>query len=125
MKLQGRIALVTGATRNVGRAIAIAIAREGATVAVTGVTSREGADETVRLIGQEGGKASTFMADVSDPDQVEGMVNAIQRDFGAIDLVVSNAAIRPRQSQPGPANFTPDEWRKVMGVNLDATFYIA
>jgi 3-oxoacyl-[acyl-carrier protein] reductase len=124
MKLQDRVALVTGATRNVGRAIAIGLAREGAAVAVNGLANREGADETVAMIEKEGGKARTFMADISDPDQVEQMVHAIERDLGSVDILVSNAAIRPRQTEPGLAGLTVEYWRKVLSVNLDATFYL-
>jgi NAD(P)-dependent dehydrogenase (short-subunit alcohol dehydrogenase family) len=124
MKLQNRVALVTGATRNVGRAVAVGLAREGATVAVNGLTNREGADETVAMIAKEGGKGLTYMGDVSDPAQVEQMVTAIQQDLGPIDILVSNAAIRPRQPQRGLDGITVEYWRKVLSVNLDATFYL-
>ena len=122
MKLEGRIALVTGATRNIGRAIALRLARDGASVGVNGVSNKAGVDETVSLINKEGGKAVPLMADVSDPKQVEDMVKAAEHELGTIDLLVSNAAIRPHIPF---SEMTPEHWRKIMGVNLDASFYLS
>jgi 3-oxoacyl-[acyl-carrier protein] reductase len=124
MKLHNRVALVTGATRNIGRAIAIALAQEGAIVAVNGLSNQAGADETVAMIAKAGGRAAPFLADVSDPEQVEQMVQGIERELGTIDLLVSNAAIRPRPTVAGLEGMTPEYWRKVLSVNLDATFYL-
>jgi NAD(P)-dependent dehydrogenase (short-subunit alcohol dehydrogenase family) len=119
-KLENRVALVTGAGRNLGRGIAIALAREGATVAVNGLSNREKLDEVVSLIEQEGGKAMPYLADVGEPDQIARMVEDVSKELGAIDLLVSNAAIRPRTG----GEITPEVWRRIIAVNLDATFFL-
>lgn len=119
-KLENRIALVTGAGRNLGRAIAIALAREGATVAVNGLRDREKLDEVVSLIESEGGRAIPYLADVGEPDQIVKMVDDVSRELGAIDILVSNAAIRPHSG----GEITPEVWRRIMAVNLDATFFL-
>ena len=121
MKLEGRVALVTGAGRNLGRAVAIALAREGARVAVNGLQDRAKLDEVVGIIREGGGQALPVLADVSDPAQVEQMVETVTHELGPVDVLVNNAAIRPR----GPLlTLTPDQWHKVMAVNLDAAFYL-
>ena len=122
MKLKGRVALVTGAGRNIGRATALAMAEEGAGVAVNGLSNQAGIDEVVRIIQQGGGQAIPILADVSDPEQVNSMVEQVAQGLGPVDVLVSNAAIRPH----GPlTEFTDEQWRKVMAVDLDATFYLA
>ena len=119
-KLENRVALVTGAGRNLGKAIAIGLAREGATVAVNGLRDRERLDEVVSLIEREGGKAMPYLADVGEPEQIARMVEAVSGKLGAIDILVSNAGIRPHTS----GKVTPELWRRVMAVNLDATFFL-
>jgi len=119
-KLENRVALVTGAGRNLGRAIALALAREGAAVAVNGLSDQGRLDEVVSLIESEGGQAMPYLADVGDPAQTDGMVKAVAQKLGAIDILVSNAAIRPHSG----GEVTPEVWRRVMAVNLDATFFL-
>jgi len=119
MKLEGRIALVTGAGRNIGKATALAMAREGASVVVNDLTTQ--ANEVARIIQDNGGRALPILADVSDPDQVEWMVERATRELGTVDILVSNAAIRPH----GPLTaMTVEQWRRVMAVDLDATFFL-
>ena len=105
MKLKGRIALVTGAGRNIGRATALAMAEEGAGVVVNGLSNQADVDEIVRIIQQGGGQAIPILADVSDPDQVNSMVEQVARELGPVDVLVSNAGI----SQPHKIVDTPDE----------------
>ena len=118
MKLNRRVALITGA----GRATALAMTEEGAGVAVNGLSNQSDIDEVVRIIQHGGGQAISILADVSDPDQVNSMVEQVARELGPVDVLVSNAAIRPH----GPlTEFTDEQWRRVMAVDLDATFYLA
>ena len=122
MKLEGKVALITGAGRNIGRAIALAMADEGASVAVNGLQNQESVDEVAKLIADRGGKALPILADVSDPAQVDRMVARVASTLGPIDILVSNVAIRPH----GPIHeVSVEEWRKVMSVDLDAAFYLA
>ena len=122
MKLEGKVALVTGSGRNIGRAIALAFAAEGASVAVNGLQNRESVEEVARLIEDRGGRAHPVLADVSDPEQVDRMVEEVSAALGPVDVVVSNAAIRPHKPL---TEFTNEEWRKVMAVDLDAAFYLS
>jgi NAD(P)-dependent dehydrogenase (short-subunit alcohol dehydrogenase family) len=121
MKLEGRVALITGAGRNIGRATALLFAKEGAKVVVNGLTNKAALEEVAHIVEDMGGKALPILADVSDPDAVDRMVRTATREFGAVDVVVSNASIRPH----GPfTELTNEQWRKLMGVDLDATFYL-
>lgn len=121
MKLEGRVALITGAGRNIGRATALLFAKEGAKVVVNGLTNKVALEEVAHIVEDMGGKALPILADVSDPDAVERMVRQATREFGTIDVVVSNASIRPH----GPlTEMTNAQWRKLMEVDLDATFYL-
>jgi 3-oxoacyl-[acyl-carrier protein] reductase len=120
-KLDGKVALVTGAGRNLGKAIAIGLAREGAAVAVNGLQNRANLEEVVSIIEKESGRACPYVADVGDADQIYSMVDAITADLGSIDILVSNAAMRPHVEN---GQMTPEIWRRIMAVNLDATFFL-
>ena len=102
MKLEGKVALVTGAGRNIGRAIALAMADEGASVAINGLQNQESVDEVARLIEDRGGTAIAILADVSDPEQVDRMVAKVASTLGPVDILVNNAAIRPHGPDPRP-----------------------
>jgi 3-oxoacyl-[acyl-carrier protein] reductase len=117
--LADRVALVTGAGRNIGRAIALTLADAGAAIVVNARQSREEADATVAEIERRGGKAMTALADVSNPDQVARMVEAAHKQFGRLDILVNNAAVRREApiDQIGLA-----EWREIMGIVLDGAF---
>jgi 3-oxoacyl-[acyl-carrier protein] reductase len=118
-KLDGRIALVTGASRGLGKAIAIAFAGEGAKVAVNYNASAAGAADTVSQIGKAGGMAEAFQADVSDPEQVAAMVKSIESKLGGIDILVNNAGIMG----PSPLlKMTPDLWDRVFAVHVRGMF---
>src|SRR5512145_110877 len=92
-KLDGKTALVTGASRGLGKAIALAFGREGAKVAVNYNASASGAADTVQTILEGDGVAEPFQADVSDPGQVDTMVKSIEAKLGGIDILVNNAGI--------------------------------
>ena len=122
VKLEGKVALVTGSGRNIGRAIALAFADEGARVAVNGLQNRANVEEVAKLIEDRGGRAYPVLADVSDPDQVDRMMDEVSAALGPVDVLVSNAAVRPHKPL---TEFTNTEWRLVIGVDLDATFYLS
>jgi 3-oxoacyl-[acyl-carrier protein] reductase len=106
--LTGRIALVTGAARDVGREIALTLAAEGASVAVNYRSSAAEADALVAEIAAKGGTAKAYQADVSDLAAVQAMVAAIVRDFGGLNIVINNAGLALRQRF---VDTTPENWR--------------
>jgi NAD(P)-dependent dehydrogenase (short-subunit alcohol dehydrogenase family) len=120
--LRGKTAFVTGAGRNIGRAIARELASEGARIGVNVAQKRHEADETVALIRDAGGEAIALVADVADPGQIEGAVAALAEAFGGVDILVNNAAIRPYRPL---MEITVDEWDKVFAVNLRGPFLCA
>jgi 3-oxoacyl-[acyl-carrier protein] reductase len=118
----GKVALVTGAGKNIGRTIALDLAREGASVIVNGRADRGAVDAVVGEINAAGGQAIGALADVSDEAAVARMIEAAVAAFGGIDVVVSNAGLR-RQTpflQLGLA-----EWREILSVALDGAFILA
>jgi 3-oxoacyl-[acyl-carrier protein] reductase len=117
--LAGRVALITGGVRRIGRAIALALAREGAAVAVNAKSSESEAQETVRAIEQLGVKACAVMADVTDEAAVAAMVAQIEHELGPVDILVNNAALR-RDAALAEMSFA--DWRAVMAVVLDGAF---
>ncbi len=120
--LAGKVALVTGAARNIGRAIAESLAAGGASVMVNARTSEAGAAETVAAIEKAGGRAAYHLADVTDEAAVEALVAATVARFGRLDLLVNNAAVRAET--PFEA-MTFAEWRAVTSVVLDGAFLCA
>ncbi|MGH0035832.1 MAG: SDR family NAD(P)-dependent oxidoreductase [Myxococcota bacterium] len=96
MSLSGRIALVTGGSRGIGRAIALALAEDGADVAVNYARDETAAGETVEAIRALGRRSGAFRASVEDPEACEAMVRAVARDLGDVDLLVNNAGIASR-----------------------------
>lgn len=115
----GKVALITGGARNIGRAIALALAAGGATVMVNANTSREAGEETVAMIIKAGGKAALHMADVTDPKAVEQLVAETVKKFGRIDMVVNNAAIR---AETPFDKIAYEEWKQVISIVLDGAF---
>ena len=120
--LAGRIAIVTGAARNIGRAIALELAMAGAAVVVGAKSSAQAADEVVRIIEGGGGRALAHLADISDPDDVAGMIAAAASRFGGIDILVNNAAIR---RETAFETLEWQEWRSVVSSILDGAFLCA
>jgi 3-oxoacyl-[acyl-carrier protein] reductase len=114
--LKGKVALVTGAGRGVGREIALSLAAEGANVAVNYRSSAADADALVAEITAKGGKAKGYAADVADFAAVKAMVDAIGKDFGALDILVNNAGLALRKRF---VETTPDDWKK----QIDACLY--
>jgi len=118
-ELAGKVILITGGARNIGRAIARSVAAGGATVMINALRSRAEVDATVAAIQASGGIAAGHLADVTDPDAVATMVAATIARFGRIDALVNNAAIRPEKAF-GEMSF--DDWRRVLAVVLDGAF---
>jgi 3-oxoacyl-[acyl-carrier protein] reductase len=120
--LAGKVALVTGAGRNIGRCIALTLARDGAAVVVNGRSDRAAAEAVAAEIVAAGGQAMAAMADVTDPAAVARMVDAAVARFGGIDIAVSNAGLR-RQTRF--LDMSLDEWREILSVALDGCFILA
>jgi 3-oxoacyl-[acyl-carrier protein] reductase len=118
-ELAGKVALVTGAARNIGRAIARSLAAGGAAVMVNARTSRAAAEQTVAMIEAAGGRAALHIADVTDPAAVAAMVDATVRRFGRLDFLVNNAAVR---AETAFAEIRFEEWRRVLSTVLDGAF---
>src|SRR5260370_39577480 len=94
-ELSGKVAIVTGAGRNIGRAIALALAEVGASIVVNARSNRAEADAVVREIGAKGGKALVHIGDVADAAAVQAMADAVARHFGRLEILRHNAACRP------------------------------
>ncbi len=121
MRLQGKTALITGASRNLGKATALAFAREGADLILNTRTNQDELDAVAAECRELGVQALPVLADVSDADQVARMVEQGLQHFGKIDVLVSNAAIRPHKAI---TEVSIEEWHHVMSVNLNAPFYL-
>jgi 3-oxoacyl-[acyl-carrier protein] reductase len=117
--LAGRVALVTGSSRNIGRAIAVALARDGAAVMVNARTSTDAGARVVAEIQSYGGRAAFLAADVSRPADAEALVAATVAAFGALDVLVNNASVR-RERAFDQLGF--DEWKEILGVTLDGAY---
>lgn len=120
--MAGRTAIVTGSGRNIGRAIALSLARAGASVVVNGHRDADAIESVVREIRALGADALGHVADVSDDGEVAAMVRAARERFGSVDVVVSNVAVRRRQAF---LEITPQDWDAVLRTNLSAAFYLA
>jgi 3-oxoacyl-[acyl-carrier protein] reductase len=118
-ELAGRVALVTGASRNIGRAIALALADGGATVVVNARQAREAAEGVVKEITATGGEAMTALADVTDEGAVAAMMERVVKKLGRLDIIVNNAAIRPAQKIE---ETTLADFRAVVALMLEAPF---
>ncbi|MFF4498425.1 SDR family oxidoreductase [Streptomyces sp. NPDC001546] len=120
--LKGQKALVTGANSGIGKATAIGLGRAGADVVVNYVAGQDDAEEVVREIEGFGVRAYAHEADVSQEDQVVGMVARMVEEFGTIDVMVANAGL---QRDAAFTDMTVDQWRKVLDVNLTGQFLCA
>src|SRR4029450_4513976 len=119
-KLEGKGALVTGSGRNIGRATALKLAAEGAHVVVNSRTNQAEAEAVAREAQARGVKAIAVVADVARKDQVDAMVARAMSDFGRIDILINNAAIRPHKPF---TQVTVQDWEAVRGVVLDGAIY--
>lgn len=118
--LVGRVVLITGAGRNIGRATALMFAQEGTKLVLSTRRSREQLEDTAAACQAVGAEVTTLLCDVSDEDQVRGMVESAERAYGAVDVLVNNA------TQRGQGSFleqSPEDWRATVAVNLDGPYY--
>ncbi len=119
-KLEGKVALVTGSGRNIGRATVLRLAEEGAHVVVNARSNQAEADAVVREAQARGVKALAVLADMGRRDQVEAMMARALSEFGRVDILINNAAIRPHKPF---TELTAQDWEAVRGVVLDGAVY--
>src|SRR5262245_17061959 len=122
MNLQGKTALVTGASRNIGRAIALAFSAEGADLLLNTRANRDELEAVAAECRKAGVRVVTALADVGDAAAVDAMVKKGLAELGAIDVLVCNAAVRPHKAID---ETSIEEWHQVMAVNLHAAFYLS
>lgn len=118
--IEGKAALVTGASKGIGRAISLELARLGVKVAVNYNSSKSEAQEVVQTITEMGGDAFAVHADVSDLDHVNAMVNKVNDKWGGVNILVNNAGII---NDGLLMRMSDEQWHRVMGVNLNGTFF--
>src|SRR3954469_9369683 len=116
----GKVAFVTGAANGIGRAAALAFAREGASVVVADV-SEPGNRETVRLIEEEGGRAVAVRCDVARAEDVKAALAKTVESFGRLDFAFNNAGIEPKKPAP-TADYDEEEWDRIIDVDLRGVF---
>jgi 3-oxoacyl-[acyl-carrier protein] reductase len=118
----GKVALITGSAKNIGRTIALDLAARGASVVINGRADRSAVDSVVAEINAAGGQAVGCLADVSDPVTTGAMIDAAVSAFGGIDILVSNAGLR---RQTPFLEMSLAEWREILSVALDGAFILA
>ena len=118
--LTGKVALVTGGSKGIGRAIAVRLAENGVKVAINYNSSEDAADNLVKMISESGGGALKVRADVSNLDQVKGMISNISNEWGGVNILVNNAGIIDDRLL---VRMSDDSWQRVIDVNLNGTFY--
>jgi 3-oxoacyl-[acyl-carrier protein] reductase len=120
MKLSGKVALVTGASRGIGKSVAEAFAREGAGVFLVGHRDESALQQTLRQIRDTGAQADGGLFDVGNHEEVKRLADAIERRFAACDIVVNNAGV----IRPTPIlEIEPDQWERTVRTHLHGTFY--
>lgn len=121
MSLEGKVALVTGSGRNIGRATVLELARRGADVVVNARTNLAEAESVAREAQEFGARAIALVANVADQEQVNKIVSEAAAQLGPIDILINNAGLR----RAAPiTDLSVDEWREVVGVNMDGPFYL-
>ena len=121
-QMEGKVAIVTGSGRNLGRAGVLELARRGADVVVNARTNRQEAEAVAREAESLGVRALALLADVGNEDQVNRMVDEVLTQFGRVDVLINNVGFRPLYPF---TEMTTTEWRAVMAANLDGPFFCA
>ena len=122
LPLKGQTAIVTGSGQNLGRGIALTFARAGANVVVNGHRNQAAIDAVAAEAEKEGVQAMAVLADVTNPDEVQTLVDKTMQQFGRVDIAVSNVGMRLHQPF---LDITVDDWHKVMNASLNSAFYMA
>ena len=120
LRVDGKVAIVTGSGRNLGRAGVLELARRGADVVVNARSNRQEAEAVAREAESLGVRALALLADVGIEEQVNNMVDEVLTQFGRVDVLINNAGFRPRHTF---TEMTTTDWRSVMAVNLDGPFF--
>jgi len=118
--LSGKVAIITGGSRGIGRAVAQRLARDGASVVINYVKSKDRADELVKAIEDAGGSALALQADVTDPGQIERLFDRGMQHFGKVDILVNSAGIRISKKI---IDLTEADFDRLFAVNLKGTFF--
>jgi NAD(P)-dependent dehydrogenase (short-subunit alcohol dehydrogenase family) len=122
-RLEGKIALITGGDSGIGRAVAIAFAREGADIAISYLQEHRDAEDTARLIEETGRKALTIPGDVSKEAHCDGVIAKVVEELGGIDILVNNAAFQ--RTYADIADITAEEWDTTFRTNIYAPFFLS
>lgn len=122
MRLRNKVAIVTGAGSGIGRAIALALAREGASIIVNDRPENESAETTAKDITENGGSALAYSCDISNLMLHQELIGAAMRTFGGIDILINNAGIQIREAF---LDATVDSWTAMCAVNLRAPFFLS
>ena len=120
--LDGKVAVITGAARNIGRAVAKRLASYGVSVVVNAVQDSEAADKVAHEIFEAGGKALSHIADVTNEDAVTEMMDTAKKAFGSVDILICNASLR---AQKPFQKISVEDWHRTLAVTLDGTFFCA
>lgn len=121
-RLEGKVAVITGADSGIGKAVAIAYAREGADVVVSYLSEHEDAEETRRWIEEAGRRALLISGDLADPAHCREIIQKTIEEFGRLDVLVSNAAFQ--MDHPSLDEVSDEEWDRTLAVNLSAYFHL-
>ena len=121
-ELEGKVALITGGAKNIGRATALELAKAGAAVAVNTRSSVDEAKQVVEEIRAAGGQAESYIADIADDKTVKFMIERVIQRFGRVDFLVLNASVRTEKPF---LELSYDEWRVPLSITLDGAFYLA
>jgi 3-oxoacyl-[acyl-carrier protein] reductase len=121
-ELAGRVAVVTGSARNIGRAIALALAEGGAAVVVSAKSAGAEADAVAAEIRARGGRSAAALADVGDPASAASLIDAAVKAFGRVDILVNNASVR-RETDLATLEYA--EWREILATTLDGAYLCA
>ena len=119
MQLEGKTALVTGSGRNIGRSIALALAREGADVVVNARSNQADVESVAAEVRELGRNALPLLADVGNREDLERLLDTALGEFGHLDIVINNASVRPHKPF---AEMSYDDWRSVLATDLDSAF---
>ena len=121
-ELAGKVALITGAAKNIGRATALELAKAGAVVAINTRHSVEEAKKVAEEIRAAGGQAEVYIADIADAKAAKSMVDGVMQKFGRVDFLVLNASVRTEKPF---LELSYEEWRTPLSITLDGAFYLA